>query len=999
MIDVKLSPLKESHILGNAAGLPLLHRNYTSSPVNCHLSTIRKSEDDDRSFVLEVRLLWKDSVLISGRLNEKASLTLSLFLGSPVRRFRDTQSWKPSDFYDNVHIPPESPQLESRIHSALARVELLPFQRRAVRWLLEREGMEALPGGDVRPLKLESGKELPDSFVKVEDADSQECFVSPLFGVVTSDISQWPFTHRAVKGGLLAEEMGLGKTVEMIMLICLNRQNDAPIYRRWPNLTESGSTLIITPPAILKQWRQEIATHAPSLRCVYYEGLNRTLADNDTLIRELATSDVVLTTYNVLRTEVHYAEDPPHRSMRYEKRIPQRKSPLVQISWWRVCIDEAQMVESGVSNAARVAIRVPRQNSWAVTGTPLRKDIRDLHGILSFIRYEPYSSAPETLIRLYNDFKTEFRSLIGTIALRHNKNLVRDELQLPHQKRIVITIPFTAVEEQHYNQTFEMMCSECGFDTNGSPLEGYDPNSGFVIEKMRRWLTRLRQIVLHPELGGSGRRALGSSAGTLRNVSEVLEAMIDQNDVQIRTEERSLLMSQTLRGQLLENAGRQEEALKLWKGALLRAQSVVKDCRVQLSSEKYRVSHSADDNSSTDDVSDTGMENEGETKKGRVGTYRQRLRAALEVEHICKFFIANAYFQIKTNPELTKADSEEYHTLENLEEKTYEEAKQIRKEMLADTNHRVSRHIDSLRTRADKKGLVDIPEMTPYIEYTGLESRRILDKVEDICELLNKQANQYRRWRDHMVKLLLESLIDEEDGAELEGNEYESSTKHQDEMYVYMEALRVLQAYRNDAITGQTNLLIAHEVRQGLTSAKADEGPSPQLYIKLMNTCKDLKSSHDLGSLRGIIGELRSLVVSLEWQESRGSSRSRAELAIADKILKDVGSMSSAQSKCMSSLERENETFRSVMNQRLEYYKQLQTISDTVAPYDEESKGKPLNVELFREKLETENNLDAKISALRSKHRYLIHLRDESTETEEARTCVICQSSFEIGML
>jgi E3 ubiquitin-protein ligase SHPRH len=99
-----------------------------------------------------------------------------------------------------------------------------------------------------------------------------------------------------------------------------------------------------------------------------YDGLKDNMLSDDKLIKVLLEQDVVLTTYNVLANEIHYAGPTPDRQLRHQKRYEPRRSPLVQISWWRVCLDEAQMVESGVSNAATVARLIPRCNAWAVSG-------------------------------------------------------------------------------------------------------------------------------------------------------------------------------------------------------------------------------------------------------------------------------------------------------------------------------------------------------------------------------------------------------------------------------------------------------------------------------------------------------------------------------------------------------------------------------------------------------------------------------------------------------
>ncbi|KAI5300051.1 hypothetical protein KEM56_002785 [Ascosphaera pollenicola] len=70
-----------------------------------------------------------------------------------------------------------------------------------------------------------------------------------------------------------------------------------------------------------------------------------------------------------------------------------------------------------------------------------------------------------------------------------------------------------------------------------------------------------------------------------------------------------------------------------------------------------------------------------------------------------------------------------------------------------------------------------------------------------------------------------------------------------------------------------------------------------------------------------------------------------------------------------------------------------------VAPYAEETKGKFLDEYAFNRHIESENQLESKISSMRSKHRYLIYLRDDSEGDEDSRMCVICQSQIEVGVL
>jgi len=57
-------------------------------------------------------------------------------------------------------------------------------------------------------------------------------------------------------------------------------------------------------------------------------------------------------------------------------------TPLTRLRWWRVCLDEAQMVESSTAKAAEMALKLDAQHRWAVTGTPLSRGLEDLFGLM-----------------------------------------------------------------------------------------------------------------------------------------------------------------------------------------------------------------------------------------------------------------------------------------------------------------------------------------------------------------------------------------------------------------------------------------------------------------------------------------------------------------------------------------------------------------------------------------------------------------------------------------
>jgi E3 ubiquitin-protein ligase SHPRH len=243
----------------------------------------------------------------------------------------------------------------------------------------------------------------------------------------------------------------------------------------------------------------------------------------------------------------------------------------------------------------------------------------DLLGLLIFLRLEPFVSRPHLWSSLLSDHQQSFQSIFKQLALRHTKQFVRDELRLPVQQRYVITMPFTPIEEQHYQSLFQQMCEDCGLDRQGNPLrDDWDPEEHRVVEQMRTWLIRLRQTALHPDVGGRNRRAFGHKQGPLRTVDDVLAAMLEQSEISLRFDQRALLLSKLKRGQTFENSPEVKRALNIWTEVLHEANCLVTECRQQLQSEILvgcADGKVADSSSDTSDISET--DNQGSKEKER----------------------------------------------------------------------------------------------------------------------------------------------------------------------------------------------------------------------------------------------------------------------------------------------------------------------------------------------------------------------------------------------
>ena len=112
------------------------------------------------------------------------------------------------------------------------------------------------------------------------------------------------------RGGLLADEMGMGKTIQVIALVLAKKpihRIDARPSKALPSsssqsaeLPETRCTLIICPPVCLSHWEKEIGRCTPqgSTKVLVYHG-----DDRNKVVHDLSSYDFVLTTYQTMFTK------------------------------------------------------------------------------------------------------------------------------------------------------------------------------------------------------------------------------------------------------------------------------------------------------------------------------------------------------------------------------------------------------------------------------------------------------------------------------------------------------------------------------------------------------------------------------------------------------------------------------------------------------------------------------------------------------------------------
>lgn len=284
------------------------------------------------------------------------------------------------------------------------------------------------------------------------------------------------------KGAILADEVGLGKTIEAGILLS---QKWAEGKRR---------ILIISPSSLRKQWSQELEDkfYLPS-KVLETKSFNAA--------RKKGKQNPFDNKNNIVICSYHFARN---------------KAEWVQLtSWDLVIIDEAHYLRNSykptnkIGNTLRVALEDKKK--VLLTATPLQNSILELYGLVSFIDSNIFGDLKSFRTQFSRADETEFEDLQDRIAPICNRTLRRQVQEyINYTNRIPITEQFVPSDEEH--ALYEMV------------TEYLQREELYALPASQR---HLMTLILRKLLASSS----FAISGTLQNLIKRLKATIKENEI------------------------------------------------------------------------------------------------------------------------------------------------------------------------------------------------------------------------------------------------------------------------------------------------------------------------------------------------------------------------------------------------------------------------------------------------------------------------------------
>lgn len=290
--------------------------------------------------------------------------------------------------------------------------------------------------------------------------------------------------------GILADDMGLGKTLQTLVLLQKAKDQDG-----------RKASLIVCPTSVVYNWQRESEKFTPDLKI-----LNLTGSERHGQLRNIAESDIVITSYALLRRDIKILKQ---YGLRY------------------VILDESQNIKNVESQTAMASKQLNAQHRLALSGTPIENRLSELWSAFDFLMPGFLLDLDEFRFRYVSpieekgnaDASKRLKAQISPFILRRLKKDVAKDL--PDKLEFISYCDLIPEQQELYRQVLDK--------TREEMFAKMKPGAETVSQaQMLSALLRLRQVCCHPKLLKDYLAHDGVGSGKFDALTEMLEEIISE---------------------------------------------------------------------------------------------------------------------------------------------------------------------------------------------------------------------------------------------------------------------------------------------------------------------------------------------------------------------------------------------------------------------------------------------------------------------------------------
>jgi hypothetical protein len=336
------------------------------------------------------------------------------------------------------------------------------------------------------------------NFDGIAAAQQPAGFVGELRHYQREGLGWMDFLRRFGIGGCLADDMGVGKTPQVLAMLEARRQLRGDTAENGNgDATRIGPSLVVVPRSLVYNWQQEAARFCPQLRVLDHTGVGR-VKD----VAQFENFDVILTTYGTLRRDVVDFE-----SVRFDYAV----------------LDEAQAIKNAGSESAKAARLLQANHRLVMSGTPVENHLGELWSLFEFLNpgmlgtASVFQSAGGALRNPDEASRELLAKAVRPCILRRTKDQVATEL--PAKLEQTLFCELDVVQRKLYNEMRDHFRNSL---LKNVEAVGLAKSKMMILEA----LLRLRQAACHPGL--IDKKRVGESSAKLEILLAQLSQVMDE---------------------------------------------------------------------------------------------------------------------------------------------------------------------------------------------------------------------------------------------------------------------------------------------------------------------------------------------------------------------------------------------------------------------------------------------------------------------------------------